>query len=69
MGNHILGRFEKAKLARRLVILGLDGAGKTTILYKMTHKITVESPIRTIGFNVETLKYKNFEFTCWDIGG
>ena len=23
----------------------------------------------TVGFNVETVKYKNVEFTAWDVGG
>ena len=46
----------------------LDAAGKTTILYKMKLNETVNT-IPTIGFNVETLQYKNLEFNCWDIGG
>ena len=49
-------------------MLGLDAAGKTTILYKMKLNETVNT-IPTIGFNVETLQYKNLEFNCWDIGG
>ena len=52
----------------RLLMLGLDAAGKTTILYKMKLNETVNT-IPTIGFNVETLQYKNLEFNCWDIGG
>ena len=27
------------------------------------------STIPTIGFNVETIDYKNVSFTCWDVGG
>ena len=49
-------------------MLGLDAAGKTTILYKMKLNETVNT-IPTIGFNVETLEYKNLTFNCWDIGG
>ena len=37
----------------RLLMLGLDAAGKTTILYKMKLNEVV-STIPTIGFNVET---------------
>lgn len=52
----------------RILMVGLDGAGKTTILYKL--KIgEVISTIPTIGFNVETVEYKNICFTVWDIGG
>ncbi|CAN0345953.1 unnamed protein product [Ectocarpus fasciculatus] len=53
---------------RRVVFLGLDAAGKTTVLYKMNLGEVVHT-IPTIGFNVETVKHKNLEFTCWDIGG
>ena len=52
----------------RMLILGLDAAGKTTILFKMKLNETINT-IPTIGFNVETLQYKNIEFNCWDIGG
>lgn len=54
--------------ARRLIILGLDAAGKTTILYKLNIGETVHT-IPTIGFNVENVQYKNVEFSCWDVGG
>ncbi|ROT64073.1 ADP-ribosylation factor [Penaeus vannamei] len=48
--------------------LGLDAAGKTTILYKLKLGEVV-STIPTIGFNVETVEYKNISFTVWDVGG
>uniref|UniRef100_A0A1A9W298 ADP-ribosylation factor-like protein 6 n=1 Tax=Glossina brevipalpis TaxID=37001 RepID=A0A1A9W298_9MUSC len=52
----------------RILMVGLDGAGKTTILYKL--KVgEVISTIPTIGFNVEIVEYKNIRFTVWDIGG
>ena len=49
-------------------MLGLDNAGKTTVLYKLKLGEVV-STIPTIGFNVETVEYKNISFTVWDIGG
>jgi small GTP-binding protein len=52
----------------RFVMLGLDGAGKTSILYKMKLNEIVAT-IPTIGFNVETVCYKNLQMTIWDIGG
>lgn len=52
----------------RLLMLGLDNAGKTTILYKLKlGKSTTAVP--TVGFNVETIKYKNMQMHTWDIGG
>ena len=47
---------------------GLDAAGKTTILYKLKLGEIVTT-IPTIGFNVETVEYKNISFTVWDVGG
>ena len=52
---------------RRILILGLDGAGKTTILYRLQVSEVVTT-IPTIGFNVETVQYKNLKFQVWDLG-
>ena len=52
----------------RIVMVGLDAAGKTTVLYKLKLGERVVT-VPTIGFNVETLEYKNINFTVWDIGG
>lgn len=46
----------------------MDAAGKTTILYKLKLGEIVTT-IPTIGFNVETVEYKNICFTVWDVGG
>ena len=53
---------------RRILMVGLDAAGKTTILYKLKLGEVVTT-IPTIGFNVETVSYKNISFTVWDMGG
>lgn len=42
--------------------------GKTTILYKMKLGEVVTT-IPTIGFNVETVEFKDCNFTAWDVGG
>uniref|UniRef100_A0A8P4GPJ9 ADP-ribosylation factor-like protein 1 n=2 Tax=Moronidae TaxID=42148 RepID=A0A8P4GPJ9_DICLA len=52
----------------RILILGLDGAGKTTILYRLQVGEVVTT-IPTIGFNVETVTYRNLKFQVWDLGG
>mmetsp|Transcript_3315 Transcript_3315/g.7885 ORF Transcript_3315/g.7885 Transcript_3315/m.7885 type:complete len:181 (-) Transcript_3315:91-633(-) len=52
----------------RLLMLGLDAAGKTTILYKLRLGEVVTT-IPTVGFNVEEIQYKRLTFTVWDIGG
>merc|ERR1712154_430332 len=56
------------KKEMRILMVGLDAAGKTTILYKFKLGEIVTT-IPTIGFNCETVEYKNFSFTVWDIGG
>eukprot|EP00164_Ancoracysta_twista_P001540 GFYU01002020.1.p1 GENE.GFYU01002020.1~~GFYU01002020.1.p1 ORF type:complete len:184 (+),score=58.10 GFYU01002020.1:130-681(+) len=52
----------------RILMLGLDAAGKTTIVYRLKLG-EVQVTIPTIGFNVETVSYKNVSFTMFDIGG
>ncbi|CAM8980775.1 unnamed protein product [Rhodiola kirilowii] len=56
------------KQEMRILMVGLDAAGKTTILYKLKLGEIVTT-IPTIGFNVETVEYKNISFTVWDVGG
>ena len=52
----------------RLLILGLDNAGKTTVLKKFNGEdISQIEP--TLGFNIKTLEYKGFKLNCWDVGG
>ena len=70
MGGFFAKALEKllGKKEMRVLIQGLDAAGKTTILYKLKLGEVVTT-IPTIGFNVESVEYKNITFTCWDVGG
>ncbi|KXJ16548.1 ADP-ribosylation factor 2 [Exaiptasia diaphana] len=70
MGNIMLRLFRRllGKEELRLLMVGLDAAGKTTILYHLKLDEAVNT-IPTIGFNVEVIEYKNITFTVWDIGG
>ncbi|XP_028283642.1 ADP-ribosylation factor-like protein 14 [Parambassis ranga] len=56
----------------QVLLLGLDNAGKSTLLYKLKHNMCV-STVPTIGFNVEMLEArkngKNIALTVWDVGG
>ena len=52
----------------RILMVGLDAAGKTTILYQIKIGEIVKT-IPTIGFNVESIKYKGLNLTVWDVGG
>mmetsp|Transcript_36081 Transcript_36081/g.90552 ORF Transcript_36081/g.90552 Transcript_36081/m.90552 type:complete len:178 (-) Transcript_36081:144-677(-) len=67
MGGFV-GKLFKGKKEVRILMVGLDAAGKTTILYKLKLGEIVTT-IPTIGFNVETVSYKKINFTVWDVGG
>jgi len=60
--------FSSAESEQRVLMLGLDAAGKTTVLYKMHLNETVTT-MPTIGFNVESVKVKSTTLCVWDIGG
>ena len=57
-----------SKKEKRILMLGLDAAGKTTVLYQLNLGESLHT-VPTIGFNVETVEYKNIKFTMWDVGG
>ncbi|KAK6185349.1 hypothetical protein SNE40_007602 [Patella caerulea] len=64
MCKNILWKAKEVKI----LMVGLDAAGKTTILY--TLKLgEVVTTIPTIGFNIETVEHKNQSLTVWDVGG
>ncbi|CAK4651131.1 hypothetical protein LEN26_016860 [Aphanomyces euteiches] len=53
---------------RRVLLLGLDSAGKTTILYHLRlHKVIPTVP--TLDFNAETLHLHGLTLNLWDVGG
>ena len=56
----------------QILVVGLDAAGKTTMLYKMRPQ-KVETTIPTIGFNVEHATLKSslelISMDAWDVGG
>ena len=54
----------------RAIVVGLDGSGKTTIVYRLKHgKVENSNIIPTIGFNCECVEYKKMVFSMWDLGG
>lgn len=52
----------------RALIMGIDAAGKTTMLYRLKLGKAVTT-IPTIGINVETINHRNMSLTVWDLGG
>ncbi|XP_054758125.1 ADP-ribosylation factor-like protein 2 [Lytechinus pictus] len=64
----ILKKMRQKEKEMRILMLGLDNAGKTTILKKFNGEdINTISP--TLGFNIKTLEHKGFKLNIWDVGG
>ncbi|MFS8159465.1 MAG: ADP-ribosylation factor-like protein [Candidatus Roizmanbacteria bacterium] len=53
---------------KRILLLGLDNAGKTSILFQMRDKEFKET-VPTVGLNIEHILYKRYSLTMWDVGG
>jgi ADP-ribosylation factor-like protein 2 len=64
----ILKKVKQKEQELRILILGLDNAGKTTVMKKVSGEdISQISP--TVGFNIKTLDYKGYVLNLWDVGG
>ena len=59
--------FGRSRPKHKFLFLGLDAAGKTSLLYGLKLDKVDTAPI--IGFNVETFASKRAVFSCWDVGG
>lgn len=69
MGPNLQRQSKQFKKVPHVVLLGLDSAGKSTLLYRL-HRGVVMDTSPTIGFNVVTLVLnKKSELTIWDVGG
>uniref|UniRef100_A0A670ILP8 ADP ribosylation factor like GTPase 3 n=1 Tax=Podarcis muralis TaxID=64176 RepID=A0A670ILP8_PODMU len=62
----LLLRSEEQEL--RIVLLGLDNAGKTTLLKSLaSEEVSTITP--TQGFNIKSVHSHGFKLNVWDIGG
>ena len=64
----LLRALKRSEKEPRILILGLDNAGKTTALKKLSDESHVATK-PTEGFNVKTLDHDGFKLNVWDIGG
>ena len=70
MGNKLSSVWSKffSKKEAKVLMLGLDAAGKTTILYQLKLGMNLET-IPTMGFVYEKIEHKNFKLSVWDVAG
>ena len=66
--SKVMDLFSSSKKNFKIIILGVQNAGKTTILYKLALGQLVNTK-PTIGSNVEEISYNNLAFKAWDLGG
>ncbi|KAF2624841.1 ADP-ribosylation factor [Macroventuria anomochaeta] len=67
----MLSILRKARLKdkeMRILMLGLDNAGKTTIVKKIMNE-DVNSVSPTLGFIIKTIDYDGYKLNIWDVGG
>ncbi|XP_058449098.1 ADP-ribosylation factor-like protein 2 [Malaya genurostris] len=64
----ILKKMKQKEKEMRILLLGLDNAGKTTILKRFNGE-PIDQISPTLGFNIKTLEYKNYTLNMWDVGG
>lgn len=62
-------KLAKEKLSVKISWLGLDHAGKTTIVKRITSGVFDDSTFRTLGMNVDEFTSGKVKFISWDIGG
>ncbi|TVU49639.1 hypothetical protein EJB05_00959, partial [Eragrostis curvula] len=64
----IIKKIKRKEKEMRILMVGLDNSGKTTIVLKINGEDTsVISP--TLGFNIKTIKYHKYSLNIWDVGG
>ncbi|GKY94988.1 ADP-ribosylation factor-like protein 2 [Mayamaea pseudoterrestris] len=64
----ILRKIKQKEKEVRILILGLDNAGKTTILRRICGQ-SIDTIEPTLGFNIQSLEHKNYQLNLWDVGG
>jgi len=63
-----MGNCAGGKKEIKLVLIGLDLAGKTSLLNKLCHS-EAGSTTPTVGFNFESTTHKSVKISIWDTGG
>src|SRR5690554_4001730 len=64
----LLRKLKKTEKEMRILLLGLDNAGKTSCLKKLSDE-EISHIMPTQGFNIKSLQQEGFKLNVWDIGG
>ena len=64
----MLKKLKKSSKELRILLLGLDNAGKTSALKKLSEE-EISHIMPTQGFNIKSLQQEGFKLNVWDIGG
>ena len=64
----LIRKLKRSDNEARVLVLGLDNGGKTTILKKLSEE-DISHIMPTQGFNIKTLSQAGFTLNVWDIGG
>ncbi|KAJ3183183.1 ADP-ribosylation factor-like protein 2 [Gaertneriomyces sp. JEL0708] len=64
----VLRKLKQKEREIRILMLGLDNAGKTTVLKRINGE-DISSISPTLGFNIKTLEHNNYKLNIWDVGG
>eukprot|EP01038_Epipyxis_sp_PR26KG_P011653 gene11653-15605_t len=65
---NFLRKLKRNDAEARILILGLDNSGKTTILKKLSDE-DIANVCPTQGFNIKSLTHGDIKLNVWDIGG
>lgn len=64
----ILRKVKEKEREMRILILGLDNAGKTTIVKNLKGE-DVHTVSPTLGFDIDTMEFDGYRLNIWDVGG
>ncbi|XP_055321375.1 ADP-ribosylation factor-like protein 2 [Sitodiplosis mosellana] len=64
----VLKKMRQKEKEMRVLLLGLDNAGKTTILKRLNGE-DIDTIEPTLGFNINTLEHRGYTLNFWDVGG
>jgi ADP-ribosylation factor-like protein 3 len=66
--DKLLRKLKRANREARILLLGLDNAGKTTILRNLSQE-DIQHVAPTQGFNIKALVHGDIQLNVWDVGG